>query len=253
MDSDNDDLPRNGVYNLALRQRWQTRRGPKGKKRNVDFLRFDASVTLVEHDIDNAVLPADFYFSTPEWQLDTRAMINTDLANFDLDRREVINPTHSDHAKAKWTWLISDTTAFIGSCNTNIHDGVLSQSDMAFAVQRTPRLGYYFGSRYLREGDPLNDIDDQTITTGDSNFITAGGSYRINRKYTVGVAHEFDIERGSAAYTQGVVIRAFPQWYGALSVSYDANRNSSSVSFSLWPKALDKLALGTRRYTRLAR
>ena len=232
VDCDSEDISQNGLYNISISQRWQTKRGPQNKQHDVDFLRFDSSLTLVEHDIDNAALPSDFYFNTPEWQLDRRPLVNTDLSNFDLARREEINRTYSDHVKTSWVWLISDTTAFISSNNTNIHDGVFSQSDLAIAVQRSPRLSYYFGSRFLNNGDPYDQAD--------SNFLTAGGSYRVNTKYTVGAAHEFDLERGSAAYTQAVIIRSFPQWYGAFSFSYDANRDSTSFSFSIWPKVTPK-------------
>ena len=75
----------------------------------------------------------------------------------------------------------------------------------------------------------------------------------MNRKYTVALAHQFDIEQGNTANTQAVLIRKSPRWYSAISVDFDANRDDFSISFSLWPEGLDQVALGSRRYGRLTR
>jgi hypothetical protein len=237
-------------------------RGREGEKRSVDFLRLDTSVTLVNHDVDDFDLPNRFYFSTPEPQYGKQPILNSDLANLDLARREQINQTLSDHTQVDWTWLMSDTTALVGDMNNNIHDGVISQANAAIAVQRTPRMSYYVGTLYLRNGDPFRNqyeyfLDkgtlDKRIRNADSHFLTTGTSYQLNRKYTFSVAHQYDIDRGSDAYTQVVIIRKFPHWYGAFSFGLDAIRDSLSFSVSFWPEGTDQIALGSRRFTRLTR
>ncbi len=262
VDSDLEEAESQDVFNFALRQRWQTMRGREGEKRSVDFLRLDTSVTLVNHDVDDFDLPNRFYFSTPEPQYGKQPILNSDLANLDLARREQINQTLSDHTQVDWTWLMSDTTALVGDMNNNVHDGVISQANAAIAVQRTPRMSYYVGTLYLRNGDPFRNqyeyfLDkgtlDKRIRNADSHFLTTGTSYQLNRKYTFSVAHQYDIDRGSDAYTQVVIIRKFPHWYGAFSFGLDAIRDSLSFSVSFWPEGTDQIALGSRRFTRLTR
>ena len=239
------------VFNFGIRQRWQTKRGIQSAKHTVDFLRFDASVTMVEPDVDNDDLPNKFFFTRPEQQFDHASILNADLSNLGLARRERINQSLSDHARGDWTWLISDTTAFTGALNYDIHDAVISQANGGIAVQRTPRTSYYVGNLFLKNADPFDD--GKPPQTRNANFLTAGVSYKLNRKYTLAVAHQFDIERITDSFTDFVIIRKFPHWYGAFVVSVDPVREALSFSFSLWPEGYDKAAIGSRRYSRLTR
>ena len=250
-DSDRGVIEHHNVLNLALRQRWQTLRGPEDDKQSVDFLRWDCSLTLTDRDVDDADLPSAFFFTKPEKQLDFASLTNPDFVNLGLAGREHINQTFSDHVTTDVSWLISDTTTLTGSCNYNIHDGVVSLADAAIAVQRSPRTTYYFGDRYFRDGDPFGDdgIDD----VRDSHFLTAGATYKLNRKYTFAAAHQFDIDRGDGAYTQAVIIRKFVRWYGAFSIGYDAAQSSVAFQVGFWPEGFDKVAVGTRRFARLTR
>ena len=99
--------------------------------------------------------------------------------------------------------------------------------------------------------DPFDD--GKPVETRNGNFLTTGASYKLNRKYTLAVAHQFDIERVTNSFTDVVLIRKFPHWFGAFILSIDPVRDALSFSFSLWPEAYDKAAIGSRRYTRLTR
>ena len=231
------------VFNFALRQRFQTKRGPEGKKRSVDFFRLNTDVTLVERDVEGSLLPNKFFFSSPEPQFGETPLLNPDFSNLGLARRETINQTLSDFATADWTWLISDTTALTGSFNYNIHEGLISQAHAALAVQRFDRMSYYVGDLFINHAD--------TFRADNSHFLTGGLSYRLNRKYTVALAQQFDVERSLDSYSQIVIIREFAHWYGAFSFSLDPARDSVGFSVSFWPEGFDKFALGSRRFTRL--
>ena len=243
--SDDDDRDNQDVFNVALRQRFQTMRGPASERYSVDFLRWDISATFVNHDIDDSIVPGQFLFSSPEYRFERTPFLNDDLANVGLARREMVNQCLSDHVTTDWTWLISDTTAFIGHMNYNIHDGVLSHTRGTIAVQRTPRTSYYVGHRFTHDGDLYDGIDSQ--------FITGAAHYRINRKYTFAVANRYDIVRTSNSNTEATIIRKFRHWYGAFSVSFDPVDDNFSVSVSFWPEGFDKIAIGSRRFTRLVR
>jgi len=243
VDSDLDGFESRDVFNFGINQRWQTKRGPQDNKRSVDFFRLNTSVTLVDNDVDDADLPGRFFFSTPEWQFDKAPYLNDDLANLGLAQRERINQNLSDHANADWTWLISDTTVLDGGINCNIHDGLVSQADNSIAVQRSPRLRYSLGYRYLRDADPFYDLD--------GSFVTVGSSYKMNRKHTVALSHRYDIERTAASNSRVTIIRKYPHWYGAFSIGYNATTGSTSFTLSFWPEGFNKLTLGSRRLTRL--
>ena len=251
IDADRGDVDHSNVVNFTLRQRWQTLRGPAQQKHSVDVLRWDCALTLTDRDVDDADLPGRFLFTRPERQLDYTPFVNPDLANLGLARREQINQTVSDHLTTDLTWQVSDTTTVTGSLNYNLHDGVINHADVALAVQRSPRLSYFLGDRYSRNGDPFADGDQ--LEPFDSHVLTAGGTYRLNRKYTIALAHQYDIERTSGSYSQAAIVRKFSHWYGAVSVGYDSANDSVSLQVGFWPEGFDKIAIGTRRFARLTR
>lgn len=236
------------LVNLALRQRWQTKRGLPGEKHSVDFLRLDTAVTLVSNDVDNVDIPNTFFFACPEPQFMKPAFVNDDLANLGLARREQVNQTLSDFAYSNLEWRISDTTLFQSSANYNIHDAILSQIAGTVAVQRSPRTSYFAGMRYLNDGNVSHDKVNQIFETVDGKFVHGGMTYKINRKYTVAFSHQFDLENDQTAYSQVGVIRKFPRWYGAFTVEFNSFRDSYSVGITFWPEGFGGAALGSRRY-----
>lgn len=252
VDSDIKDVVHQDVFNFAINQRWQTKRGPEGEKYSVDFLRIDTSLTLVTKDVDDVMVPGKFFFSRPEKQLDFAPIVNYDLVNLGLASREIINQNLSDHADVSWEWAPSQNTAFTGQINYNIRDAVISQADGAVAVQRSPRSRYYVGYRYLRNGDiSIEKALPNIIQKENANFITGGLSYKLNRKFTVALAHQYDIGQAADSYTRATLIQKFPHWYGAFSIGFDPTRSGVSFMVSFWPEGFDKVALGSRRFSRL--
>lgn len=260
VDSNIEGSKEQNIVNMALRQRWQTKRGVPGQKHSVDFLRLNSSLTLVSNDVDDAPLPNRFFFSSPEPQFGKAGWVNPDFVNLGLARREMINQTLSDHADLEWDWLISDTTVISGDLQYNLQDTILKQINTMVAIQRTERLGFFISDRYFENGnieedvikDPPNDPIHRFVPVN-GHYITGGTTYRLNPKYTMALAHQFDIEQGNTSNTQAVIIRKSPRWYTAVSVDFDANRDDFSISISIWPEGLDKVALGSRRYGRLTR
>jgi hypothetical protein len=240
------------VFNFGLRQRWQTRRGGEGLKRTVDFLRFDASVTLADPDADEEGdgPPGVFMFSHPEWQYLPGQLLNADFANLGLARREVWNQGAGDFARGEWEWLVSDKTALAGDLTYDISGGAISEASLTAAVQRTPRTAYYVGDMYVRDADVFGDGGRGGPL--DSHYLTGGWTYRLNRKYTVGVAHQYDVERGLDSYTQVVLVRKFVHWYGAFSFGLNPAKDSMSFMVTFWPEGYEDVAIGSRRFNRLA-
>ncbi|MBN1437256.1 MAG: hypothetical protein JW936_09280 [Sedimentisphaerales bacterium] len=249
VDSDLEGDVHRDVYNFTLRQRWQTMRGPTDHQYSVDFLRWNTSLTLVERDIDNSSLPARFFFSSPEPRLGPTPIINADLANFGLARREQVNQNFADHVTTDWQWIISPTTTFSGGLNVNLHDGVLSQADGTLSVQRSPRTSYAISYRFLHDGDTFDRRNWNRVF--DSEWVTGAVSYRLNSKYTAALSYQYDLARTEQGVTQAVIIRKFHHWYTAVSVGFDAIDENFNIMFSIWPEGYDQFAIGSRRFTHL--
>ncbi|MBI9018278.1 MAG: hypothetical protein JEZ07_13565 [Phycisphaerae bacterium] len=239
VDSDQAGDDARDILNFGVRQTFQTKRGPAGKKRSVDFLRFNTSATFVTNDQDNIAYPNYFLASTPENQFDLTRFLNDDLDGLGLTRAAVINQTVSDFLEANWLWQISDTAAMDGDVNYNLNDDVLSKVAAGFAINHSPRTRYYLGYRFYRRADVLEDRDTQ-LATGRIN-------YKMNRKYSMGLSQQYNIVRDAPSYTRATLIRKNNRWYSALSFGYDPVRSGFSFTVSFWPAGYDKLTIGTRR------
>ena len=244
-DSDEAATRARDVFNFALRQRWQTQRGPQGAKRTVDFLRFDAAVTLVDPALEGDSLPGKFFYSTPEPQFGRRALFYPDFANLGLARRERLDQAVKNFATGDWAWQASDTTAVLGGVNYDMTNGALDVADLGLAVQRSPRTSYYLGDLFVNDAD--------TFRQDNSHFLTAGITYKLNRRYTVALGHQYDISRTEDAYTQVALIREFPHWFSAFVFSIDPARDSIGFAISFWPAGYEDVAIGSRRFTKLTR
>ncbi len=163
-----DDYDSVSGYQVGLRQRWQTYRGPSGKKRSVDVLDLNLSANVFgrgrEETINDGpvgpVSAGDFrglYFGTePESSL-TR-----------------------DTGDATALWRVSDSMALVGDAAVQLETGDLITAAAGLIVDRGGRLTYSVGGRYV---EPL----DQTL-------LSAVGSYDLSDRYTIRGATRFDLE-----------------------------------------------------------
>ncbi len=112
--------------------------------------------------------------------------------------------------ETNWLWQISDTTHLSGMVNYNIHDSALSQTGTALSVERTPRLRYYLGHYFLKNGDAFRDDD--------GHYISGGFGYRLTEKYTMAFTQQYDLSQTASNYSRATFIREFPHWFGAFSI-----------------------------------
>ena len=243
-DDDSDWMESRNLLHLAINQRWQTMRGIEGNRHSVDWLRWDNSVTLVNHDVDDQPWPNHYRTGQPEAVIAPRTMLNGDLANIGMARRKILAPVASDFAESRLEWNLSDTTIVTGGGNFNLHDGVLAQADLGTAWQRGDRSSVYLGDHYLRDAD--------TWDNDDSHFLTAAASYKLNRKYTVAVSYQYDITKTRGSYTELVLLRRFPRWFGAFNIAYDADNGRMMFGVSFWPEGFEDVTMGSRRFNHLA-
>ena len=203
-------LMRQSGYTVGVRQRLLTKRGMPGKRKSVDWMRLDVMGGGYR---DTSTLPADGRFFTyrPEYGL-ARSFVNVD-----------------------YLWNISDSTTLLADFNHDTHTGRLGKWSMSMNVERSPRLSYFGGVRYIRD---LN-----------SSVGTFGATYSLSRKYSMTFYEQYDFqfERGDNISTRLTFTRKFPRWYAGLTFVFDRGGEGDDVGIYLtfWPEGAPEVKVGS--------
>ena len=217
MDSDIEGIDGLGGAVFALRNVLQTKRGPADDRKNVDWMRLDLSLGFYGNT--DARVPSDgrFFWYRPEHSLGR------------------------NHLNMDYEWQISDTTLFQTYWNYDLDRGIFGRAGASIAVRRSPRLSYLLGFR------SVHDMD--------SSVITGGVSYQLNRKYTLSLFEQYDVDYrgGRNVSTTFTITRRLPRWYVALSLQYDEIDNAMSAYLTIWPEGVPEFEIGTGRMTVLGR
>ncbi len=197
---------------LALHQRWQTKRGGPGRWRNVDFFSWNVEANLFANQPpDNLLQPTGFrglYFpSMPEASI-PRNSINTDA-----------------------TWRVSDTTAILGDAQYNLDEARLATAAIGVAVRRDPRVSYYLGTRYI---DELN-----------SNIATFAVDYQLTKKYLFSFAQSYDFSQRDNVSSSITLTRHFDRVFVAVRFNYNASDNISGIGINVIPEGAQGQYLNT--------
>lgn len=199
---------------LGVRQRWQTKRGEGPTRRNVDVLTHDLEVAVFDDADGDDVTNGFASFSRPE------------------------NSITRNHVNSSLIWRINDRTAILNELNYDMNDGKLDIFNLSVAVERTPRLSYMIGYRFIDESE--------------SNLIGFDLNYKLTEKHSLAIRESFDLDAGQSQDFTVAVIRKHPRWFSALSFDLDEAEDDFGVSFSVWPEGLPQAALGSRRFTGLS-
>jgi hypothetical protein len=187
---------------LALRQRWQTKRGGPGRWRSVDVFTLNLYANLFANQPQNRFRdPTDFrglyFYSNPE------ASLARNSANADA------------------TWRISDTTTVLSDLEQNLDKYKLASAAVGVAVQRSDRLTYFVGTRYIAD---LN-----------SNVITIEANYQLDRKYSCSASESLDLAQNKDVSYNFALTRNFDTIAVSLRAFYDQSSNDKGVSFGIQP------------------
>ena len=199
---------------VGLRQRWQTQRGGPGHWRSVDWITLD--------------LEAGFFHHTPDGRQDTHGATV-------WHRPEDSVPYN--YLSSDLIYRLSDSTAVLYNGVWDLYSWSSSTQAVSFAVERSPRLSYFLGWRYIGQTD--------------SNLIGGGFNYRINEKHTLAFREFYDLHEGRNFETSITYIRKLPRWYVAITVECDRAEDEFGLSLSAWPEGLPEAAIGSRRFTGL--
>ena len=198
---------------VAVRQRWQTKRGEADNQRVVDVLTIDLSASVFNDSHVGAGAIGYTSITRPE------------------------NSIPRNHVDAATIWRVNDRTAVLSEANYDLDDGELDLFNLSVAVERPPRLGYLVGYRFIKESD--------------SSLLGFGANYQLTEKHTLALRELIDLDEGrTAEFTVGL-IRRFPRWFAALSFELDDTEDDFGVSLSVWPEGLPRAVLGSRRFTGL--
>jgi len=233
------------AINVGVSQRLQTKRGPEGKERPVDWARLDMDVTWVEdpsHDASSSG-PDRFMWNKPFVPLriiSAPQIFSGDLSG--LQRFEVFGPRRN-YFGADGVLRLSDTAALLGDMNFDMQSGVVQQLNVGISRMRWPNLSYYIGSRYLRRVEVLDEKG--------TNAFTFAATYVLDPRYTVVFAQQFDFDYGKNLRSDITLIRRYHRVYCAFTYSADESLDRQAIVFSIWPEGLPELAMGPRRYMRV--
>lgn len=204
-DEDVDKVVDVSAIQLALHQRWQTKRGGPGRWRSVDFLTLNLEANYFANPpTDREMAPASF-----------RGLFFPSLPEASIPRQSI---------NADATWRISDTTALLSDVQYNWEKGELATASIGLAVSRDPRLSYYLGNRYIEE---LR-----------SNITTASIYYELSTKYSLALSQSFDFGANTNVSSSATLIRRFDRFFAALRFSYDAANDESSITLNILPEGV---------------
>lgn len=199
---------------VGVRQRWQTKRGTGENRRNVDVFTSDMKIGVFNDAPDRAETNGYTSFTRSEESIARNFLSSSTI------------------------WRINDRTALLTESNYDLNDQHIDIYNVSLAVERSPRLSYLIGYRYINETD--------------SNLLAFDMNYRMTEKHMLALREAFDLDEGRTLdFTVGF-IRRFPRWYGAISFALDNAEDDFGVSVSIWPEGLPQAALGSRRFTGLA-
>lgn len=198
---------------FGARQRLQTKRGPNHEI--VDWMRLDLFASFLDADYPSVPSDGRFFWARPEYSM------------------------ARNHLYADFEWLISDTTTLLADANIDLDRGTVARSSIGLDVQRDPRLAYYVG---------LRTIDDVGTAVG-----TFSARYKINKKYTVAFAEQYDFDHGGGTnlVTMLSLTRKWPRWYTSFFIAFDQTDGDVSFFINFWPEGIEEVRLGTGKMSPL--
>ncbi|MBI1826961.1 MAG: LPS-assembly protein LptD [Planctomycetes bacterium] len=196
---------------VAVRQRWQTKRGRDDYRRIVDVFTNTLSAGGFSNADGNDATNGYASFWRPE---------NSISRNF---------------VNSASTWRINDRTSLMNEINYDISDQRVDVLNLSLAVERSPRFNYVIAYRFIDKAD--------------SNLLGFDMNYKMTDRYTTAFRELFDLERGQTLEASLAFVRRFPRWYGALSLDLDNSKDDFGVSLSFWPEGLPHTGMASRRFT----
>jgi hypothetical protein len=226
------------TLDLEIAQKWQTKRGPTGNLRTVDWLEWNTNFVWVSDSDTESAGPDQVIWNWPFIPLvDRGARVIPPV-----DRRATVQfGPRQNYVGADGILRLTDTTSILGDAYFGMQTGTLEQGDIGFSRLVWPDLTYYVGTRYLRQFT----TDDEPMS---SNILTFAITYILDPRYTLVFSEQYDLHSGENITTDVTLIRKYHRMNLALTFSADESMDEERVVLSLWPEGIPELVLGLRRY-----
>lgn len=226
------------TFTLGILQRWQTKRGLGNNRRILDWMRLNLEYTKVSDNTD-VKRPDRQLWNNPFVPLSTilaPGIYNSDLGA-NIRTFELFGPQR-DSVNGDYIWRVSDTTAILSDFNWDVEDTTFEQFNVGISRLVWPNLSFYIGSRYLRSVE----VEDRK----GSNAFTFAATYKLNPRYTISFAHQYDFNRDGTIATQVSLVRKYHRLYYALTYGVDESLDRRTISLTIWPEGIGELAFGSR-------
>jgi hypothetical protein len=232
------------LVRIGLSQILQTKRGPAGSQRTVDWMTLNTEFIIVDDAAAVAGAPTRYVWNNPATPLRTVAVpgvFNSDISS--ARTIEEYGPART-HMAGDYTWRMTDTTALLSDAYYDTENGQIEQYNLGFTHTRYPDLSYYLGTRYLKNVEVLDEKG--------SNSVIWAVTYMLDPRYTVIYAQQYDFDYGTNITSEVTILRKYHRAYCGLTFNVDESLDRRSIMFSIWPEGVKELAFGSRRYTSLS-
>lgn len=226
------------ALDLGIYQKWQTKRGPLGNRKVVDWLDFDLDFVWVTDAGEENAGPNRFLWNEPFIPLINRT--GNQVPPFDRRSTDLYGPQRN-YVSAATTWRVSEAASVLGDVYADMRTGDVKQANIGFSRLCWPNLSYFIGTRYLR------DVDNGLGQHG-SNAVTFALTYALDPRYTLVFAQQYDFDYAANIRSDLTLIRKYHRVNFAVTLSADDSLDEERIIFSLWPEGVPELAIGLRRY-----
>ncbi len=212
---------------LAINQKWQTKRGGPDHQRDVDWIVLNVAWSqFYNKDKTDPVTAANPNAAMFFPQQPLRGF-------YDVSRPDLSQVQNSINIDG--TWRIGERVRLLGEASYGISEHQLEQEALGVAVDQNPSLSYFFGNRYVH----ALATDEWTVAM----------DYQLTRKYQLIAAESYDFQIQDNILSSITLIRKLPRFNVAITATYNANDADTTLVFTAWPEGFPNTGFGNRAGT----
>lgn len=201
---------------IALHQRFQTKRGRPGNWKNVDWLTVRTSYNYFFNNVKTGPFPTSNSY---------RGMFMASRPELSLAQESLNNQIR---------WQMGERTRLELETSYGMETNTLEQYAGTVVFDHTPAISYFISDRYIR--------------IPDTDIWTVGAEYQLSRKYTLQGSFSYDIAKKENVSSEFTIIRELPRMFLALTFSQSwSSLNDTTIMVSLWPEGFNEVGIGSPR------
>ncbi len=207
-----------GAVQIALNNRWQTKRGGPGNWRSADFFTLN--------------LEGNFFFNQPQ----DKEIQPTDFRGlFFVSNPESSLPRNSFNVE--YDWRISDNVSIPGLVQYNIDNNTLATASIGLNVKQDDRISYYVGLRHI--GISVEQIvNGNTFVFDNQDLAIFATQYQLSTNYRLGLSASYDMAQSRTNSAVVSFARRFDRFFVEIAFRVDAFQNDNAIMFNLWPEGM---------------